>query len=402
MSMESTNEINERDKRKRIESSDMDTSKNEEPDQSEKLTKKQRKKLKAQVKKAKIQEEILTLDLSLSPKTREKEKSLTPCKNPEKKTSETRDTKSTEKADNLISVEKHLKEIKEILKNVITKDDPSFKRIIVETIKDMKEELLKSLTHKVDILEGELHEKRVENEQLRKDIEQLRREQINKTEFETVKADYNLKHLECLRHTSSLDTSVTKSCEKINDLEQYQRRNNLRISGLLDNPTENEENTITKICEKLNEHIPDLELEASHIDIAHRLGNFEPGNHRVVIVRFIFRTTRNKILANRACLKGTDIYVNEDLTKLNVNVLSSIRHKRKDEVEFAYTREGKIFVKLKDKSKVKLVKYEHFKYWLDLPWPSLKKPRKPKTTSSPESSEPMQKGIEETAQKSAS
>ena len=62
-------------------------------------------------------------------------------------------------------------------------------------------------------------------------------------------------------------------------------------------------------------------------------------------------------MKNSKFLKGTGIYVNEDLTKLNRDVLTAIRKKSADTVDRAWSFNRKLFCK--DKSeKIEVVKYK--------------------------------------------
>ena len=67
-------------------------------------------------------------------------------------------------------VMRQLKEITEQLKNVVTKDDDCLKSLIKETFKQMKDDLLKSVSHRIDLLEQKLFDKEQENDALKKEI----------------------------------------------------------------------------------------------------------------------------------------------------------------------------------------------------------------------------------------
>lgn len=108
--------------------------------------------------------------------------------------------------------------------------------------------------------------------------------------------------------------------------------------------------TVGIVIEKLNSAIGGWNLRREDIDIAHRLGikkkeKPKPGETvqpRKIIIKFNSRYRRDEILRKRKLFKGTDIFVNEDLTKINQLVLSCVRKKMKDEVEKAWTRNGRI------------------------------------------------------------
>ena len=85
----------------------------------------------------------------------------------------------TDKQDN-INIDDHLRNINKKLNNVLTKDDTNFiKQIIQETVNEIKETLLASVLHRVETVEGELHDLAIKNETLKKEIKNLTK--TNKT-----------------------------------------------------------------------------------------------------------------------------------------------------------------------------------------------------------------------------
>ena len=267
-------------------------------------------------------------------------------------------------------ITRQLTEINKKLSNVITKGDGTLREMIKEVFQQMKDEFLDSDSHRIDILEGKLFEKDKENDALKEKIGKFETEIENrKTEIEDQKTE-----------NSKLQAQIEKSAEvasgKINDLEQYGRRNNLKISGLSESEgDETAEMTTEKVIVKLNNVIGNLNLRREDIDIAHRLGpkrNRRWGQETVparrVIIRFNSRIKRDNILRNRKLFKGTDIFVNEDLTQINQNVLACVRRKMPDEVKQSWSINGRIFYESHTGEKLE-VKYSDFQEWIDLPWP---------------------------------
>ena len=74
--------------------------------------------------------------------------------------------------------------------------------------------------------------------------------------------------------------------EKINDLEQYGRRINLRITGVPEDKGKEETAEMTSriVIDKLNSCIKNLHLQRHEIDISHRLGpKMDNTNHKIPI-----------------------------------------------------------------------------------------------------------------------
>ena len=94
----------------------------------------------------------------------------------------------------------------------------------------------------------------------------------------------------------------------------------------------------------LNENIEDLNLNLADIDISHRLDKGHPTGHIQIIVKFISRHNRDRVIRNRKVLKGKYIFINEDLTKLNQTVLTTFRT-TPPENETAWSWDGKLYHK---------------------------------------------------------
>ena len=75
-----------------------------------------------------------------------------------------------------------LQQINDKLSNMLTKTDTTFiKKMIKDTMMEIKDSLLAPVIKRVEILEGELHEKEIENQKLKKVLNDLS-DKINKKE----------------------------------------------------------------------------------------------------------------------------------------------------------------------------------------------------------------------------
>ena len=200
----------------------------------------------------------------------------------------------------------------------------------------MKDEFLNSVSQRIELLEGTIFEKNEENDKLKTAINNLNKE------LENQKAE-NEKLVDQIKSVNDVAE------EKINDLKQYGRRNNLRINGIPEDPDTEEtaERTTRKVAETLNRAIVDC---------------------RPIIAKFQSRMKRDVVLRNRKLFKGSNIYINEDLTRLNQLVLSCVRKKMLDEVDKVWVRNGRISYKNKAKH-VHDVKFSEYQDWIDLEWP---------------------------------
>ncbi|KAK6168719.1 hypothetical protein SNE40_019905 [Patella caerulea] len=151
------------------------------------------------------------------------------------------------------------------------------------------------------------------------------------------------------------------SLQKVNDLEQWTRRSSVRIYGLPDNQKESFTESINKsldVFDKIGVQMP-----PEHIDIAHRLGPFKVGKCRGIIVKFMSRKDKLHVIKNRRNLKGSNITIREDLTRINAQLL----HKTLNSplVSQTWSIEGVIYAKLVNEKIIKVYQHTNIEKALD-------------------------------------
>lgn len=109
--------------------------------------------------------------------------------------------------------------------------------------------------------------------------------------------------------------------QKIDTLEQYSRRNNLRLYGIPNKPGENTDELVMQVCkEKLN-----IDITSHDIDCSHRLNvSSQKSGPKPIIVKFVRRNIRNKISENKRKLAKTNIVIREDLTQRRAALLREV------------------------------------------------------------------------------
>lgn len=140
-----------------------------------------------------------------------------------------------------------------------------------------------------------------------------------------------------------LENKVEKLEIRVDDLEQYSRRNSIRLSGVGESIIEN---PIKMLEEKL-----DVEIDHHRdIDRYHRVGKTNPGRKpRDILIKFANYHTKAAVIRSRYKLKGTGYFINEDLTKLRSKLLFECRNlKKQSTLKDAWTRDGNIYIKLND------------------------------------------------------
>lgn len=131
---------------------------------------------------------------------------------------------------------------------------------------------------------------------------------------------------------------------KVNDLEQYTRRNSLRVYGI---PSTDDEDTTDTLLELFRNKLQ-VTLSTDDIDRSHRIGKPVDGKSRALIVKFVRHDDQNRVLRARRKLKGSKVVIKEDLTATNLKLLSATASH--DEVDKAWSWDGRIFCKKTDDS----------------------------------------------------
>lgn len=126
--------------------------------------------------------------------------------------------------------------------------------------------------------------------------------------------------------------------ERTDELEQYQRRNSLRIFGVDEDAGESTDAIAISVGEKIG-----VKIAPEDIDRSHRVGVKSPGKKRPIIVKFVSYKKRNEVFLAKRKLKNTPTVIREDLTKCRLQVL----HAAVEKFNFrnVWSVDGVIFVK---------------------------------------------------------
>ncbi|KAI5727284.1 hypothetical protein M8J77_000147 [Diaphorina citri] len=123
-----------------------------------------------------------------------------------------------------------------------------------------------------------------------------------------------VKNLEEKVGNLEIENTILKN--KLNDLEQYGKRSNLRVFGLNKvniNGQSVEEKVINLFKGKLNVNVEKNDIEACHYTNSKK--------KECVIVRFLSRKTRDEVFSNKKKLKNSPVNVAEDLTVDNYKLM---------------------------------------------------------------------------------
>lgn len=159
-------------------------------------------------------------------------------------------------------------------------------------------------------------------------------------------------HAELQETVSGQAETIQSLREEINNGEQYSRRANLEIHGL---PPASDED-LRKAVNDLAVQLGISDFATSDILAVHRLPA-KPGFTPIVLIKFKSTETKDRWLGARGKLRTLvaaavvpQLYINENLTKLNRQLFWLAKEKAKEnQYKFAWVKRGKVFVK-KDES----------------------------------------------------
>ena len=182
------------------------------------------------------------------------------------------------------------------------------------------------------------------------EIRELKAEiEVNKAELKEVKTE-NTK----FKQAPNLNIFSTDA------LDQYGRRNNIRIHGVPEAPAEKDdgEEIVNEIAMELG-----IELQDWDIQRAHRLGSKRSNSAckpRPIIARFLNYKTRNQFLKAKSKLKSNpkfpNAFLTEDLTPLQSKLFHYVKDECDDEFVMCHTLKGNIRMKKSGRKAGKLIK----------------------------------------------
>lgn len=151
---------------------------------------------------------------------------------------------------------------------------------------------------------------------------------------------------------------------KVNDLEQYSKNFNIEIQGIPEKVNEDVYEIVTNVAQSLG-----CNVTANNIERCHRLRKNvqlgkKTGSPATIVAKFYSRQCKDGIVAakrGRRELRADDIgfkncnnniFINDHLTSINKNLFWLARNAKTIGYKFAWTRNGKIFLRKDESSPV--------------------------------------------------
>ena len=173
-----------------------------------------------------------------------------------------------------------------------------------------------------------------------------------KTSFEEVCRLKDEEFSKLSSEVTSLKEQIVKLEEKIDENDQYERRDTLIISGPnlpLVTADENCAEIVRKIAQDKLQYI----LAPTDISVAHRLGpkpTSQRPDKRKIIVKFCRRNTKVDLLGAARRMKPENIFINESLTPQRQTILFALRRAKKEcprVISGSSTSDGRVYVWVK-------------------------------------------------------
>ena len=153
--------------------------------------------------------------------------------------------------------------------------------------------------------------------------------------------------------------------QSFNDMDQYLRRDCVKIRGLPIDSQQNSNNLVLKIAEKIGIDIKESDISVSHIL---RRRNFvdqsrlRQNSTEAIIVKFVRRDIKDKFYRARKNLKNltaanfdfessNKIFINENLTRKNKELFNSgLNIKREKGYKFIWTNNGSDSINIRNQN----------------------------------------------------
>ena len=225
------------------------------------------------------------------------------------------------------------------------------KETLLSTIKEITSDLMKQMDIKLESLSS-----KDDINQLRCDVNKAfesfkQRVEVAEKDIFDIKedqAEVKTKIAGIERENKELKEQFLQQSYKLEELNQYGRKNNVKVYNLPErwrgNKGETGNDTMHNVLTLINRDLG-LNLDRSQIQIAHRIGERKSGGkERSIIVKFVRREDRDLVIKSRKRLKGKGIVIADDLNPFFASIFYELRQ---NVGKFnVWSDQGQIFVKL--------------------------------------------------------
>ena len=191
----------------------------------------------------------------------------------------------------------------------------------------------KIMNDRLDILTKELTTNSEKIKTLEKDCKEFVKSLDATEEIHNKKIDKMQEKIENIQEKVNDDSEIIKIKNKLREMEDRSRRNNLRIDGIKEGTKESWEQTEKKVQDIF---MNKLNLHNVKIERAHRTGKdaddeidieMNEKRPRTIILKLLDFKDKTEILRNARRLQGTGIFINEDFCYETTIIRKDLRKK---------------------------------------------------------------------------
>jgi len=264
-------------------------------------------------------------------------------------------------------LEQTLKGFSETLKGLASQEyiESKFKEMVTEEflsskLQDLQNEVKTQFKKEIETVYKQVATMKNRIETTEKTVDTLRSKVSDmETAVERISAENTEIKKENERMREQLDEREVKlkvQGEEINSLEQYTRKNTVRIYGIDDRKkAESYIESAMKVVKLVKDKL-EIDISTADIDIAHRMGTFTEDANRPIICKFVSRSTKYEVIKARRKLKGSSVVIKEDLSRKNAKLLQDT--KALESVSKAWSDDGRIIALLKDDTTKVLINWK--------------------------------------------
>ena len=147
----------------------------------------------------------------------------------------------------------------------------------------------------------------------------------------------------CSGDVAKVKVALQRHDFRIDEVEQYSRRDNIVAHGLKEDDGENTNDVVIAVAAAAGVPLTNGDISTSHRE--GRPGNARGGKPRPIVVRFARRDTRTGFLRNNKKLKGHTVYngvfLGEQLSSMRAKLLHAV--KNDEDTARTWTIDAKIF-----------------------------------------------------------
>ncbi|ROL41279.1 hypothetical protein DPX16_5388 [Anabarilius grahami] len=201
-----------------------------------------------------------------------------------------------------------------------------------------------------------------EIEEIKKSLDFLCEEIMTVSKQQKMIMDLMSEVKELKKQNQEKDKRIASLEYRVADLEQYTRMNDIVVSGLETRPRSYARAVTTTVGGELTDldmdsmeqqvtaffHSKGISISNTDMESCYPLFRKNKNDKPAIIIRFKNRENKTALLRQGKKLKGSDVYVNEHLTKKNADIAKRARFLRKQKkIQSTWTSNCKVYIKLK-------------------------------------------------------